>query len=70
MRPIPPSDLTRNLGLLHCPEMTEFRHYLLTRFNTGLYGPNPRLRIVHRELPGKPEFLRHFGIDPSDLPTG
>jgi len=50
--------------------MTEFRHYLLTRFNTGLYGPNPRLRIVHRELPGKPEFLRHFGIDPSDLPTG
>jgi len=28
---------------------------------------NPQ-RIVHKELPGKPEFLRHFGIDPAHLP--
>ncbi|MBN1513048.1 MAG: hypothetical protein JXB13_13620 [Phycisphaerae bacterium] len=29
--------------------MAEFRHYILTRFNTGLYGPNARARIDPRE---------------------
>ncbi|HNS20154.1 MAG TPA: glycosyltransferase [Sedimentisphaerales bacterium] len=29
--------------------MAEFRHYILTRFNTGLYGPNPRIRVAPDE---------------------
>jgi len=29
--------------------MAEFRHYILTRFNTGLYDPNPRIRIPPEE---------------------
>lgn len=28
--------------------MAEFRHYILTRFNTGLYGPNPWTRTDPR----------------------
>lgn len=31
-------------------------------------SPNP-LRIVHKELPAKIEFLPHFGIDPARLPA-
>jgi hypothetical protein len=37
---------------------------LLNAIDSG----NP-LRIVHKELPGKTEFLRHFGIDPTRLPA-
>jgi hypothetical protein len=34
----------------------------------ALRSDNP-LRMVHEELPGKPEFLPHFSIDPARLPT-
>jgi hypothetical protein len=29
--------------------MAELRHYILTRFNTGLYGPNPKTRTLPEE---------------------